>query len=53
MYITFTDGRTGKEYRLEGKWENGDEIKVEFVNSYNEKCIYTIKVSRKERLLMN
>lgn len=32
---------------------NGDEIKVEFINSLGEKMVYTLRVSRKCRLVMN
>ncbi len=42
-----------KRVGFEGFGKNGDQVEVIFTNSFGEKLVYTIKVSRKCRLVMN
>ena len=43
----------GKNYKFEEFGKNGDFIVVKYTNELGDKLIYTIRVTAKNRLVMN
>lgn len=44
---------TGKKATFVDFGKNGDEIRLELVNEYNQKKIYTLRVTASGRMVMN
>lgn len=44
---------TGKTFKIEDIKDTGDYIKITYVNKEKEKLIYFIRITSKDRLVMN
>jgi len=50
MILTASDGR---EYRIENFKKIGDYLKIKYVTNTGEELIYWVRITNKDRLVMN